>query len=787
MYQAKGSSGKGGSYDTAKVSRSAPEFGSRTVAHSGYPETIRPSSSYSMPDLMRAGAAPWWGGVPMMEMMMRPPGGAIPEVHTYGPTSRGAAETSHGRSMQRTSMPRMPGFLPPPGMAMFPGYPLPQMAAPRGSFPSPYFPGAPRRMPRMMPGMVPGMRPGMMPGMMPGFMPGGMPRMFPGFPPGTTPGYPLAPGMMPGFAPMHPQLPATMMSPYGQGSFMPYPMSVPVPGGGAGGSGVTIITGGSSLAPQQPYPYAPPYQYPPPEQQTQGNAMAEAAAMMMMMQQMRSMMSRRGSRRRQPRPRGRAPAESHSPSPPSPPDAAADDKGLKKSATKAGQDSAESLGKKSVPKPEVGKAPKEVDLSLKPEKPAGKEAKEQKSKEVEGGTERTETDAGVKKADSTITPKSHSGMQQTTGKGPDSSAPSLSLNFPSTTALGHHVTASDEETEAQHPFNWIGLCCYALFVGFLVCLVVMAIAPTVLWTLLDFFGISKAEKTPKTVSVESENMTTLVQQFDIDVVSTEAPFFYMAETFGEIGVDDDLQDGAFAEVEAWRNNSGWPIDWQRILGAIPKTEHEVANQTTPRLPYPRTNDRFPHRKSRTTDDKTVWRQRYVSKRYNQHQGSPLELGAIGDKSAGDAQSSLKGKDRADDDKPTNVTASIDSAWHSASSATQTSEYAVQPPSTKIEGTTKSAIRELIDNLLLKRPQASTAPPTQWPLQGRLPFLPRTVYFEWIPTQQIPTTAARRRRTRWRGGDVTLSFQMPEVPTLDIGKVIFYKVFRDFGDEETTPA
>ncbi|KAL3194254.1 hypothetical protein MRX96_016386 [Rhipicephalus microplus] len=92
----------------------------------------------------------------------------------------------------------------------------------------------------------------------------------------------------------------------------------------------------------------------------------------------------------------------------------------------------------------------------------------------------------------------------------------------------------------------------------------------------------------------------------------------------------------------------------------------------------------------------------------------------------------------------------------------------------------------MDNLQLARSNASTSPPTFWPLQNRLPFFPSTVYFEWFPAEeQARTAGARRRTSRRRGRGVTLNFHLPDVPTRDIGKIIFYKVFRDFGYEETT--
>ncbi|KAH6928993.1 hypothetical protein HPB50_022370 [Hyalomma asiaticum] len=635
----------------------------------------------------------------------------------------------------------------------------------------------------------------------------------------------------PGFAPGYPQPPLTMMPSYASGigaalqqvasagilsqpsgsqaSFIPYPIPIPLPmqipgvgGGGGGGSGVTIITGGPPAAPQPlyPYPYGSPYHYPPLEQQPQGNAMAEAAAMMMMMQQMRSMMSRRdSSRRRRPKSRDAEP-DSQVPTPPLSVDTTAGGKDTKLAA-KAKSDSVGSQAKKgittaeedkgskkSVVKPEEDKGRKDADRSvqdgeisevLKRDKAGGKEAEGK----ADGGSEQAQKDASANKAAgaSGSAPKTQEGTQETPGKGPDTNAPSLSLNFPSTTALGHHMESTEEETEARRPFNYIGVCCYALFVGFLLCLVVMAIAPTILWTLLELLGVLKPESKEKPADIEKDNITSHFHTFESDVVATRAPFVDIAETFGEIGVDDDLQDGAFAALDAERNYTDSVFDWLLILG----------NQSSsPSSPPPTMNDRFPQpqRERRTVQNRTWWRRSHVTKTYSRPYLSPLDLGAVND---GNAQSLPKGNNESvGGDQSVNTADTVESSRGGSSPASHASQDAggsVVPPSTESAASTKSAIRELMDNLLQGRSKASKRPSTLWPLQDMFPFLPSTVYFEWFPTEQTRTTVARRRRSRRRGIGVTLSFQLPEVPTPDIGKIVFYKVFRDFGDEETTSA
>ncbi|KAL3194253.1 hypothetical protein MRX96_016385 [Rhipicephalus microplus] len=164
------------------------------------------------------------------------------------------------------------------------------------------------------------------------------------------------------------------------------------------------------------------------------------------------------------------------------------------------------------------------------------------------------------------------------------------------------MTSSELDTEAQRPFNCFGICCYAVFVGFLICLVIMAIAPTILWTLLELLGINKFERKPKPPEVENDNLTNALQTPAADVGATRAPFLDIAETFGEIGVDEDLPDGAFAALNTSRNNSDYVFDLLRLF----------ANQTASTSTQPTTSDRLLLRKRRTTNGITGWHQSYAS-------------------------------------------------------------------------------------------------------------------------------------------------------------------------------
>ncbi|KAL1436171.1 hypothetical protein MTO96_010908 [Rhipicephalus appendiculatus] len=150
-----------------------------------------------------------------------------------------------------------------------------------------------------------------------------------------------------------------------------------------------------------------------------------------------------------------------------------------------------------------------------------------------------------------------------------------------TTALGHHMSSSELETEAHRPFNCIGICCYTVFVTFLICLIILAIAPAILGSLLELLGITKIEPKPQPPDVENDNLTNALHTPAVGVEATPAPFLDIAETFGEIGVDDDLPDGAFAAPDTGRNNSDSVFDWLRMLG----------NQTSSTLTQPTTNDR----------------------------------------------------------------------------------------------------------------------------------------------------------------------------------------------------
>ncbi|KAK8778583.1 hypothetical protein V5799_020075 [Amblyomma americanum] len=546
---------------------------------------------------------------------------------------------------------------------------------------------------------------------------------------------------------------------------LPIPTPLPIPVTGSGSGGGTVIFTGNAQPPPAPYP--PPYQYPTPQQQPQSNGLADSAALMMMMQQIRSMTSPRGGRVKNRKAHVFSPEEVTSP--PFSPEAAvplAKKKREKSSADKKGHSRILSPGN------EVSDEEKGVK---KPADEKGEDVAAVKAQEQKDEKKEPEGDA----------PKTKEGTQEgeTMGKGPDSGAPALSLNFPSTVALGQETATAEDDTEVPRGYSFFGICCYAVFVAFLVCLVTLAVAPTLLRALLDALGLVKHnEKKPGAggIGSDSTNETQHSNAFAIDEVPTQAPFFDLGETFGEIGIDDEFRDGEFAALVTKPTYVGSIIDWLLNVGLNPGAEHEVTTTTAPRFPLPYWKKRLLNR-----ENHNVAQDHSASKAGRPPYGFILPLGdnsAAYMNAAGGSEGNTGTNNKSNAHNLTSTAVKVTPAGHTRMRTT-----IFESSTANIEVSTKSPIRELIDSLLRRRSHASTAATTLWPLQDRLQYLPKTVYFEWFPTQTSPTMTARRNRSRRRGKGITLSFRLPEVPTRDIGKIVFYKVFRDFGYEETTHA
>ncbi|XP_077486430.1 uncharacterized protein LOC144097652 [Amblyomma americanum] len=349
----------------------------------------------------------------------------------------------------------------------------------------------PGMMPGMMPGRMPGMMPRMMPRFMRGMMPRIMPGMMPAVPAAMMPGHPLMSampvlegmsafsGMIPGISSMHPQSPVMMptaepapapchVSPVtvlpqttlseprivtvpisggGSGSQqpglipmpipMPMPLPMPCPGGGGGGSQTPVIVTGTSppspQPPQHPYPYPQPctHQCSSPQQPPPSNPLVETATISMMMQQIRFLLSPQ----RPMRTRRRTPMRSLRIASPLPSSAPA---GIKQGDEEKVPDKV--MGKKGGAKT-AGKKKKKVkalgdDSSSSQASVDGRKERRESiitdKKEKEGGEKDKALQEQKKEDDKNdiagSPPETQGG--ESLGKGPSSSAPPLSLNFP---------------------------------------------------------------------------------------------------------------------------------------------------------------------------------------------------------------------------------------------------------------------------------------------------------------------------------------------------------------------
>ncbi|XP_077541082.1 uncharacterized protein LOC144153304 [Haemaphysalis longicornis] len=250
---------------------------------------------------------------------------------------------------------------------------------------------------------------------------------------------------------------------------MPFPMPTPafMPPQVSGSQAPIIVAG--TAQPQQTYPPYPPYAYPPqPQQPAQSNPLVETAAMTMMMQMIRAMLGTRtgGIRRRRPRPLmpmypGDSPSLHVAISEGRRRSSALNRR--KSSAATKGSEDAE--GSKEEADKKSAKGGEEKDAQ-------GKKAEMKGGglKEPDGGAVRS----GSGGSGSGNAVRSGSGGTSA-GKGPDTNAPSLSLNFPSTTALGRHMPSSSDSDDTEYHFPFRCCCCFVLLAAAaLACVILLA-------------------------------------------------------------------------------------------------------------------------------------------------------------------------------------------------------------------------------------------------------------------------------------------------------------------------
>ncbi|XP_075750603.1 uncharacterized protein LOC142817474 [Rhipicephalus microplus] len=296
--------------------------------------------------------------------------------------------------------------------------------------------------------------------------------------------------------------------------------------------------------------------------------------------------------------------------------------------------------------------------------------------------------------------------------------------------------------------------------------------PSVLPGVVGFRNRQDLESTPT-----DWNDTTLTEQATAHGATTMNPFMDIVETFGEVGVGDGLRDFELPSPEGPHNTVGFALDWLMGAGAIVQATASKRQSTRRSLPY------FNERGLLQNTAGSQFGTKHSSKlglkmAVSKHFDLPLPLAESGGVVDASVYHSLF-----------NSTESV----NVAPSLTPESTLPSAPISVKalIERTLAATYLEAVahadvqtrlrvDKFLDDRTHRGSASTSRMssPGEGGPAVLPESAYGDDISAEYQWPSVLRKTTTRKRRINVTLSFRLPQLPTLNHRSIIIRGMLHD---------